>query len=155
VVWLEGEAERAVGRTHCGHFPFIGLCASTSALRSRRPTSNEIPDALRNRAVSPALTLRTRRMALRLLSIVRSTGECQMTTPQAVLAGFAMMTATTLLFAGAGTPQAQMQMPQFAFASQSSDQASIAWRLNVATGAISYCMTHHLQNAPTCSPWSK
>jgi hypothetical protein len=78
-----------------------------------------------------------------------------MTTPQAVLAGFAMLTATLFLFAGAGAPQAQMQVPQFAFVSQSTDHASIAWRLNVATGAISYCMTHHLQNGPTCSPWSK
>jgi hypothetical protein len=82
-----------------------------------------------------------------------------MTIPQAVLAGFAMIAASMLIIGGSSAPRAQAH--QFLFTSNSvssphnENKTFVAWRMNAATGSVSYCVVGNIATGPTCSPWSK
>ncbi len=84
-----------------------------------------------------------------------------MTIQQAVLAGFAMIAAAILIIGSSSAPQAQAQAHQFLFTSDSvssphnENKAFVAWRMNAATGAVSYCVLGNIATGPTCSAWSK
>jgi hypothetical protein len=86
-----------------------------------------------------------------------------MTIQQAVLAGFAMMAAAILIIGSSSAPQAQAQAQahQFLFTSNSvssphnENKTFVAWRMNSATGAVSYCVLGNIATGPTCSAWSK
>jgi hypothetical protein len=85
--------------------------------------------------------------------------EDAMTIPQAVLAGFAMMAVSILIIGGSSAPQAQAH--QFLFmsnalsSSNNEHKAFVAWRMNTATGSVSYCMAGNIATGPACSAWSK
>ena len=78
-----------------------------------------------------------------------------MTTAHAILAGFALI-AAAIAFNGAAHTQTPTDPAPYAITSAVvGNRTLVAFRLNTATGAVSYCDGETAASAPRCSTWTR
>lgn len=76
-----------------------------------------------------------------------------MNTPQAILAGFALVAGAIALHGVANTQTSAEPSTGFAVTSAAVGRALVAFRVNRATGAVSLCDGEGSASLPRCTAW--